>query len=76
MAAEVVGSYLIYSKDIADLPDEVKQYTYRRLREILTTREGGDEFHHFSQGDRTAIAEILRDTLPEVAEYWGEPALK
>ena len=61
-------SYLIYSEAFADLPDEVKQYTYRRLRQILTSREGGDEFHHLSQGDRTAIAEILRDTLPEVAE--------
>ena len=69
-------SYLIYSEAFAELPAEVKQYTYRRLREILTEQKGGDEFQHLSQGDRTAIAEILQDTLPEVAQYWGGAGLE
>ena len=69
-------SYLIYSEAFTELPDEVKQYTYRRLREILTEPESGDGFEHLSRSDRSAIAEILRETLPEVAEFWGETALK
>ena len=58
-------SYLIYSSSFAALPKEAKSYVYRRLHEIL---DGGDEspkFRHLTPGDRRAVREILRDTLPD-----------
>jgi hypothetical protein len=63
-------SYLIYSKGFADLPSEVKDYTLKRLHAVLTGQDKSDAFAHLSEADRKAVLEILRDTLPDLPEYW------
>jgi hypothetical protein len=62
-------SYLIYSEAFRSLPTEVKRYVYRRLAEVLTGKESSADFSHLSEADRSAIRQILADTLPEAAEY-------
>jgi hypothetical protein len=46
------------------MPDEVKTYVFRRLREILTGKDQGKDFTHLSPTDRKAILEILQQTKP------------
>jgi hypothetical protein len=63
-------SYLIYSKGFAALPKEVKDYTLKRIHEVLTGKDTSPAFTHLSAEDRQAVLEILRETLPELPEYW------
>jgi hypothetical protein len=63
-------SYLIYSRSMNELPDPAKQYLYRRLHEILTGKETSKPYAHLTAADRTAIAEILRDTKPDLRAAW------
>jgi len=63
-------SYLIYSESFDQLPDEMLQYVWRRLWDILTADEPPKEFRHLSAEDRQAIIEILRDTKPNLPDYW------
>jgi len=58
-------SYLIYSESFDALPPVVKNYVYRRVREVLSGRDQRPEFAHLIAADRQAIAEILNDTKPE-----------
>ena len=58
-------SYLVYSPSFAALPEEVKDYVLRRMREILSGQDKSEKFAHMSAADRAAIDEILTDTLPE-----------
>jgi hypothetical protein len=57
-------SYLIYSPSFAALPGEVKDYVLGRMHEVLDGRDQSGKFAHLSNSDRTAIREILADTLP------------
>lgn len=63
-------SYLIYSKAFAGLPPEAREVVVGRMKEILDGRDSKAEFSHLSAEDRQAIREIVRDTLPGLAEGW------
>jgi hypothetical protein len=56
-------SHLIYSEQFAALPPLARDYVFGRLREILAGRDTSGEFSHLSPTDRTALREILTDTL-------------
>ena len=56
-------SFLIYSESFAALPAKVREYVDRRLEEILSGEDQSPEFAHLSAEDRTAIREILAETL-------------
>ena len=58
-------SFLIYSSSFQALPKEAKQYVYRRMKEVLTGKDGSKTFKHLSADDRRAIGEILQATLPD-----------
>jgi hypothetical protein len=58
-------SYLIYSDSFNALPAAVKQYVFRRVREITDGKNADPRFAHLTAEDRTAIREILEDTKPE-----------
>jgi hypothetical protein len=58
-------SYLIYSKAFDQMPEGVKAYVYRRLREVLTGQDKSKDFAHLSSADRSAILEILSETKPD-----------
>lgn len=60
-------SYVIYSPAFDALPNDAKGIFYRRLNEVLTGADTGEDFAHLSAADRTAILEILRDTKPDAA---------
>ena len=59
-------SYLIYSDAFEALPPVMKQRVYQRLREVLGGEDQSAGFAHLTAADRSAIAEILNDTKPEV----------
>ncbi|HYR83297.1 MAG TPA: hypothetical protein VE422_04385 [Terriglobia bacterium] len=55
-------SYLIYGKAFDEMPELIKAYVYRRLREVLTGEDKSKDFAYLTAADRTAILEILRET--------------
>lgn len=66
--------YLIYSDHFAALPPTTKHYLFERLVRVLNNEDPG--FPNLSRVDRTAIREILVDTLPgfrELVEQTGRP---
>lgn len=65
-------SYLIYSPSFEQLPTDVREFVLDRLWNVLQGRETSKEFAHLSQADRTAIREILTETLPNLPEYWHD----
>jgi hypothetical protein len=58
-------SYLIYSRSFNAMPAPLKDYVYRRFREVLTGEDKSDDFAHISEADRKAILEILHETKPD-----------
>ena len=66
-------SYLIYSEQFDSLPDQARQYIYRRLWKILTGRNDSDAFCHLSDNDREAIYQILAETKKGLPGYWKWP---
>ncbi len=56
-------SFLIYSDAFAALPTSIREYIDGRLGEILNGEDQSPEFAHLSPEDRTAIREILDETL-------------
>ena len=60
-------SYLIYSDAFDGLPKIAKAEVYRRLWEILEGRDRTPTFANLTDGDRTAIRDILIDTKAEFA---------
>jgi hypothetical protein len=63
-------SYLVYSPAFDALPQEMRDYVWRRLWNILTTNEEAEKFAHLSTEDKQAIVEILRDTKPGLPDFW------
>lgn len=63
-------SYLVYSESFDALPDEMRDYVWQRLWEILSNEDRSEKFVHLSAADREAIREILRDTKPGLPEAW------
>jgi len=63
-------SYLVYSPSFAGLPAEVRDYVLRRMWEVLSGQDQSAKFAHLAPTDRTAILEILLETLPDLPEYW------
>jgi hypothetical protein len=63
-------SYLIYSESFDALPAVVKDYVLRRTYDVLSGKDAGEDFAHLSAADRKAVLEILRETKPNLPEYW------
>jgi hypothetical protein len=47
------------------MPEGIKAYVYRRLREVLTGEDKSPDFAYLSGTDRTALLEILHETKPD-----------
>jgi hypothetical protein len=69
-------SYIIYSEAFEALPAAVKDYILRRLWEVLSGQDTSKEFAHLSAADRRAILEILRETKPNLPDYWKAAAAR
>ena len=63
-------SYLIHSEAFEQLPQAMKEYVYRQMYNVLTNRSSLRGFDHLSADDRQAILEILRDTKPDLPDFW------
>lgn len=63
-------SYLIYSKAFEDLPVEMKDYVLEKLWKILNGADKSKKYAHLSESDRSAIINILCDTMPGLPPYW------
>ena len=63
-------SYLIYSEAFSALPEPVRAQVYQRLHDILTGKETSADYAGLTAETRQAILEILRDTKPDLPEYW------
>jgi hypothetical protein len=68
-------SYLVYSRSFDSLPPEMSEYVLGRIYAILTGKETKAEFAHLGSEDRQAILEILRETKPNLPEYWHSDTL-
>jgi hypothetical protein len=62
-------SYLIYSDGFAALPDAARSAVYGRLRDVLAGSPDQDGRESLSLADRSAIGEILGETLPELFSF-------
>ena len=58
-------SYVIYSKTFDEMPDPIRAYVNRRLREVLNGQDKSENFAFLSESDREAILGILEETKPE-----------
>ena len=67
-------SYLIYSEAFDNLPEPARQRVYRRLWEVLSGLDTSPTFKSLSASDRQSILEILRETKPDLPEYWHSGA--
>lgn len=65
-------SYLIYSEQFDGMPQEMKDYVYRRLWNILTGVEDTSTYLHLTNAKCRAILEILRETKDDLPDYWHE----
>jgi len=63
-------SYLIYSRAFDELPDEMRDYVWRRLWQVLAENEDAETFVHLSAEDKRAIIEIIHQTKDGLPEYW------
>jgi hypothetical protein len=63
-------SYMVYSEAFDAMPDQVKERVYRRLYDVLTSRDQSDKFKRLSSEDRRAVLEILRETKPGLPAYF------
>jgi hypothetical protein len=63
-------SYLVYSSSFAALPAEARDYVLRRMWEVLSGKDQSAPFAHLSPADRAAVLAILRETLPNLPDYW------
>ena len=66
-------SFLIYSAAFDRLPEVMKTRLLQRLWDILNGRDASPDFAKLSPEHRRAILEILRDTKPNLPDYWRAP---
>jgi hypothetical protein len=67
-------SYLIYSRAFDSMPGDVKDYIYQRLWDVLNGRTVLKDDPQLAADDRRAILEILRETKPDLPDYWNAAA--
>jgi hypothetical protein len=61
-------SYMIYSEAFDALPNAARYRIYQRLYDVLTGKD--TSVKSLSTADRLSILEILRDTKPNLPDYW------
>ncbi|MEY4641706.1 MAG: hypothetical protein RLZZ227_1700 [Pseudomonadota bacterium] len=61
-------SYLIYSDAISALPATLRDYLFGRIKAVLENATDAPVYPHLATDQRAAIAQILRETKPEVLQ--------
>jgi hypothetical protein len=65
-------SYLIYSESFDALPKPVLSFVYRRLLDVLSSKDARDKYAHLTESDRYAILQILRETKAKLPAAWSD----
>lgn len=63
-------SFLIYSEAFDQMPAVMREHLLQRLHDILTGQDKDPQFSRLASTDRQAILEILRETKPNLPDYW------
>ncbi len=63
-------SYMIYTAPFQKLPAPLKQRIFTRLAIALDTAKPAPEFAYLPPAEKHSIAEILRETLPDLPPGW------
>ena len=63
-------SYLVYTKSFRQLPEEMREFVWERLRSILKARITDKKYDHLDEQTRDAIIQILLETHSEIPESW------
>ena len=63
-------SYMVYSDIFDGLPAPVLDRVYRRLFDVLSGEDKSPKYATLSAADRQAVLEILRDTKPNLPDFW------
>ena len=63
-------SYMIYTEMFDALPPIAKDAIYQRLWRVLSGDDPDEIYSRLLLADRQAIVEILRDTKPDLPEYF------
>jgi hypothetical protein len=63
-------SYLIYSRPFDEMPAQAKAAVYARMWQVLSGEDTDPRYDRLSAADRQAIVEILRETKPDLPEYF------
>ncbi len=64
-------SYLIYSAAFDALPEDARRAVYRRMWQVLSGSDPDPKYRRLARHERQDVVDILRDTKPEVAAYFG-----
>jgi hypothetical protein len=64
-------SYMIYSAAFDAMPDQVRAPVYRRLYEVLSSKDQSPMYARLAPEAKRAALEILRDTKAGLPEYWS-----
>ena len=72
-------SYMIYSEAFDNMPAWVRDRVYQKLYDVLTNKDTDERYKKISPADREAVLQIVRDTKPNLPDYWktasdGSPA--
>ena len=63
-------SFLIYTDAFDALPEQALDAVYRRMWAVLSGEATEDRYATLTLDDRRAVVEILRDTKPDLPEYF------
>lgn len=63
-------SYMIYDETFDKMQDTVRTRVYQRLYDVLSGPDTTAKYARLSKEDRTAILAILRDTKPNLPDYF------
>ncbi|MSR66912.1 MAG: hypothetical protein EXS24_06020 [Pedosphaera sp.] len=63
-------SYMIYCAAFQGLPPAMKGLVYKRLGEALSTINPDKEYAYLPASEKTAIRQILRETLSDLPKGW------
>jgi hypothetical protein len=63
-------SYMIYSEIFDRMPSRVKERVYRRLHDVLTGQDATKPFAALSSDARRAALDIIRETKPNLPEFF------
>lgn len=63
-------SFLIYSSSFDAMAAPIKEVILQKLHDILTGKNSDEQFARLSTNDRKALLEILRETKPNLPDYW------